>query len=491
MAVVQRSDPRNIHSEVEAMATYYVDSNATGLNSGTSWTDAWTSIQSSDGSATTGGDVVLVASDHDEQVTGNIYAQYSGGVANNPVQVISTNKSTGAYEKGASLRAINGNYDIFLDGNVRVQGLICSPTRYNYLANNITYAVNEYEDCDFQIDSTSGAGNRRMYIGSNNSYNSVKFRNCKFDFTYASSSSQFALHMHRDVSPVRFESCEFVGHSTMTSIFNTAGGNGHHSLLKFSGCKFTTTNSSTKLASISAEYRGEYILDGCEIPSQWATSCLNTTAKRSEFNVEIYNSFYGTLTNPAVPVFLKESHYGKVMGNTSVYRSSGASDGTTNYSLELATNSDAQEINNPVCTNQISKYVEAGSQTITLYLASSASLSNDDFWVEVYSPSEESSATARSKYRSTCCQRLATPAALTSDTSSWTGSGVGTVQKVEVAIAPTVAGTVTVSAFLAKPSTTVYVDPKISTDGSQKGFNGVIVDGEKTQTTAPAFHPLG
>ena len=131
----------------------------------------------------------------------------------------------------------------------------------------------------------------------------------------------------------------------------------------------------------------------------------------------------------------------------------------------------------------ITRHVEAASQTITLYLASSSTLNDDDFWIEVESPSELSTATTQSKLRTTLGSITSTPTALTSDTSTWTGTGVGTAQKIEVPISPTIAGTVTVRCYLAKPSTTVYVDPKLSGTGYQRVYNGVLVDDNETITT--------
>jgi hypothetical protein len=157
----------------------------------------------------------------------------------------------------------------------------------------------------------------------------------------------------------------------------------------------------------------------------------------------------------------------------------------------LVSNSNAKEFTQALEVNDIVCEVESGSQTITVYVAGSASLNNDDFWIEVDSPSEEVSPTAQGKFRTTKPEPLATPTALTSDTSStWNGTGVGTKQKIEVAISPTIAGTVTVRCYLAKPSTTVYVDPKISTTGNQRVFNGVLVDGDAGGGGGATVHPL-
>lgn len=458
------------------MATYYVDSNAVGFDDGSSWSDAWTSIESSDGTATTAGDIVLVASDHDEQKAGSINAYFTGGALNNPIQVISTNKLTGDYEKGASLRNITGSYDIYFSGNFRIYGIVAS-TRRNLYTTQTTGTICEFDDCDLQIDSTATASNRGIYIGANNLYTSAVFRRCKFDVSNASSSNH-GIFLQRDITPLLFINCEFVASSAMSSIIK-GGSTAFEGLAVFKSSKFSVVSGSATLVRVQSNYSGKFLLEGCEVPSAWSTACVDDTNKNREFSAELYNCAAGTLSAPALPVFLKESYYGKVKASSSVYRSSGASDGTTDYSFELETNADAKTGNSAVSTNEIARWVDSGSQTITVHVASANFVFNNEFWIEVESPSEAASPTSQSKFRTTKPDPLVTGTTLTSDSAStWTGSGVGTKQKIEVAISPTIAGPVKVRCYSSKPSTTVYVDPKISTDGNQRAFNDVLVDGD-------------
>jgi len=453
------------------MATYYVDSNATGLNSGTSWTDAWTNLSSS--IIASSGDTVLVASDHNE-VTDSATYRYATGSIQAPVCITSVNKATGAYTKGAAVRQSNAAGDIILDGNAKFSGLELTAPR------NFTFAQNETTkcfDCDFIRTSNANAS---FGFGSNNSESAVYFESCLFDSSVTPSTRLFGFS--RDFQSINFRNCSFVTNNETTfHIF----GNFTSGTINFFDCDLS------QVPAISGDYRAAYTLNAtrCSIPSAWS---LMATAL-SPFQINLFDCDSGTITAGSYGV-RQRSTYGSVDRVNTHYRSSGANDGTTDYSLKLTTDSTARENAAWVRSIPIVKTVESGSNTITVYVASNATLNDDDFWIEVSSPSEESSATARGKFRSTQALPNATPSALSTDSSSWTGSGVGTVQKVDVAINPTISGTVAVAFCLAKPSTTVYVDPKISTDGNQRVFNGVLVDGDAAASggggSVSAIHPL-
>ena len=281
-------------------------------------------------------------------------------------------------------------------------------------------------------------------------HGNIHIRNC----TFASTSARVGggrgnvMFMNDDSPKVTIEDCDFSAETATTNLF---GGLTMSSRFTLRRCKLQTGYSIGTLNAFS-----QVSLEACESSN---------------------------LSNASINAILADP-YGVSESVSSVYRSSGASDGITDYSFKFTSNSNALESYLPISSFSFAKYVNAGSQTITVYLAGGASLNDDDFWIEVQSPSEETSPTAQGKFRTTKPDPLATPAALTSDTSSWTGSGVGTKQKIEVAISPTIAGTVTVRCYLAKPSTTVYVDPKISTDGNQRVFNGVLVNDDVVTSSA-------
>jgi len=228
----------------------------------------------------------------------------------------------------------------------------------------------------------------------------------------------------------------------------------------------------------SATYKGQTLFQCCKVHASLAQT--SPTYRYSRVRFEGCDD--GTITVPPLGIHKDYQENGTISSTTVVYRTDGADDGeqANAYSWEMAADASALELYSCLDSSPITTWVEAGAQDITIYVASGGTLNDDDFWIEVESPNETASpnTTAMGQTNTTRAGFRDTPTALTTDSSStWNGSGVGTKQEVTVSITPAVAGPVTVRCFLAKPSTTVYVDPKISTDGNQRLFEGVQVDG--------------
>ena len=455
------------------MATYYVDSNATGLNDGSSWTDAWTSIASATVAAA--GDFILVSHTHSETPS-YPWPLFHNGTINNPIKLISTNSSTGQYAYGANLSS--GSVASF-GGNIYCKGFDFSTLIY---------------DLGFGGNSSLPRGDIAV------------FESCYFGFNRGSSDINFSIGSYQSL--VKFVNCEI--YSSGTGNVKLSDSSFWSGVFEFSACVFNVANAYINTAQYS-EPSKPHVFDNCDLTNfsymfqngnsqrEVVVQDCKLNASFTAFNVtphdetlKVFSSSSAALTGEADGAHLIASSRGEVTTSKTEYRSSGA-ESDVNYSWKLASSSSCVEGYTTLESIPICKAVDSGSQTITVYIAGGASLNDDDFWIEVDSPSEEVSLTAQGKFRTTKPDPLATPTALTSDTSStWNGSGVGTKQKIEVAISPTIAGTVTVRCYLAKPSTTVYVDPKISTTGNQRVFNGVLVDGEAAPSSGggATVHPL-
>lgn len=419
------------------MATKFVYSAAAGTNDGSSWVNAWTSAASSNGVAA--GDIVKVEYRHTETaLAANI--NWSNGTAKNPVRVISCD---------------SGNSDALrVGGNIGwgttakgPQGAIYSyGINWSQSGNALdlvpgTDLFQTHESGTFTVTGATG-----ITIGG--SRGGLRFLNQNVDFsgasnasvvmsgpdihwlggTYTCRSTQTNLFT---VGPMRCVGVTFSG--TVTNISGLSGGGWANTRTVFERCVGPTFTNLPTMADMVTE--GFFDLNGT-----------------------------GTITVAALPPAYFQTAFGQLSPDLTRYRTGGAADGSqaNAYSWAMVSNANAGVLTTPLISPPVTRWVSAGAQTVTLYVASGGSLNNDDIWVEVVSPSEAGSATALPKINSARCAPLAANAALTTDgTSTWTGTGVGTKQKIAVSITPTIPGPVSVRFCLAKTSGTVYVDPRM------------------------------
>lgn len=164
--------------------------------------------------------------------------------------------------------------------------------------------------------------------------------------------------------------------------------------------------------------------------------------------------------------FYEQSYEGVVEDNTSIYRTGGATDGTTALSAKMV--SSAGCVDNLIALESIPIHGWTSSTTEKTFTVegvwdSATNIQNDEIWVELEYPADNSSglgAIAKDK-----CAILGTPADQTASTETWTGTGGFSNEnkfKLSVTVTPGKAGPITARVYLAKASTTVYIDPKIT-----------------------------
>lgn len=427
------------------MATIYVSDNAAGANNGTSWVDAYTSLDNAGVDGAEAGSTIYVDSTHNENPESSTTFNFTGGTLQEPINLISVNTGDNSYIRGAYFQADSaGNADLDIGGFVRWWGFDLESPDMAELDHSSSHAHQYYEDCDLDMgdDTTFPA----RVIFKDTTFN-IADANAEGAFTFVEST--YAL----------FQNCSIV-HSSNTLI-RDAG----NSTIIFEGCNLAgSTDNLTN--GISASGNQEYIFRGCEMKAGWQPLAGGTISGPGA-SILVENCATGNITVPALGLNYYGDYYGDISGTLDTYRTNGANDGEqpNAYSWRMQCSTGSVEFSDPLRSPPIVAWTN-GSSAITakLYVAANRTLQNDEFWIEFIGPDEAVTGTARAYVTGTRMSNIQnTPANLTTDASStWNGAGVSTQHEVSITYTPTIAGVISVRACLANATgLTAYVDPKL------------------------------
>lgn len=424
------------------MATKYVWSGASGSNDGSSWANAWTSLASSNGVAA--GDVVKVHKTHSQTTLTNTIA-WSNGTISNPVRIVCVDKdNSDAVTTGAIVQWSTSNRGP--SGNIIASGITFTNSSNILLITIPTDGIMHLEDCSLKVLGGTG-------FSFSQTRGTAVFRNVTLD---SSGASAAGVGMFSFPSRLEWIGGEYILRSPQTRAFNSAT---FPAMCDISSVTFTGTV--TDIFSFGANSSGEARLRNCLLPSY--TNVVASEGDGSTWMVILDCCQPGTLTTASLSPTSILRRGGSVTTSLSRYRNGGAEDMSQSnpYSWEVVSTAKAA-FSSPFSLPPIVRWVESGPQVVSVYVASGSTLTDAELWAEVVSPSEAVSADSLGQVNLTRCQTHGTPATLTTDgTSVWNGTGVGTKQKIDVSINPTIPGPVVLRLYFAKASTTIYVDPQL------------------------------
>lgn len=413
--------------------TIYVDSNAAGANDGTSWTDAYTTLQAAD-SVASAGELVLVEYRHTEGASGSFTIDFSSATTTSPVRCVSVDKdNSDAYRRGGTVNTTSGN--LSLRGQAIFEGLDLEATAST--GDIFLYDDPHFYDCNFNCgDNLSFAGSDSHFtlVGCTIDAEefvtvfrmNIRFVGCTINLTKTSGSHWQSVSTN---SVVSFESCDFSGcNAGQTSLFSGWLVNTHFT---FRDCRLSTAGLPTD--AVVSDGMPTCLIERCEV---------GTVSGEVEGLSKLHVAGSGT-----------------VESNTTVVRTGGAADGSNSYSWKMTGASTLTGTPfRALATPPIALHVDSGASSLTVYLAGDASLNDDDVWIEVQSPNEGATIYSLARFQSTYDYA---GASLTTDSgSTWSGSPAAEY-KIDFSIDPDLSGPAFVRVFLAKASATVYVDPQI------------------------------
>ena len=423
------------------MADVALDPTATGAADGTSWTDAYTTLQAALTGAGAGGKVFSRNSNgaNAETYTGNsAQTLTSPGTKTAPTEVYGVLNATTAFPPTSSdlvadkddsdlaqfLNFSGGAADIDTFGYAYVYG-------YNIKAGGDIQRLNTDGTWIFEEGEIEWGGGNTLarYIRAGQS--AATAYAAKFIFN----SCRFA-----NISTADRFNTQRSGHIECNNCVTTGAGSSGDLCLVEAGSILWDDSDLSSLISVTSVFTAGQgpstgIITHCKMWSGWAL--VGSGVLGAEFYEAVQCDDAADHANPIIAYRCAQEH-GVVVEETTIVRSGGTGDGTTNFSYKITPDaSSPTEGLVPLYSPWLPVRVITTDTQIEVYVHNTGSdKDNGEVWLETRSPNETAAASnAMRKVQSTRVGLLATPATLTDDATTWNATADFS-QKVSVTIAP-------------------------------------------------------
>lgn len=437
------------------MADLFVKNTGSNTAPYSDWATAATTLATAMAAAAAG-DTVYVASTHTESQATAMSLTNNGTLAA-PVRILSVTEATPptTVTPGASITTTAGGSfslpaSFIVDGVYLDIGTATSSAAIN-LATSVTANHNlVVRNARWRLNSSNSTNRIQTGSASSNAVGvKALFENCVFRFTHPSAS------LSSNGGENRYIGCSIEsGGAATTTIYRAQTGN-QKSQAFFDGCDFTNAATTVTLANTLGS-GASATFKNCKLPASWTGTLASGLSAGAR--VSMYNCDSGD-TNYRMQI---AEYHGDIYSDTAIYRTGGASDGTTPLSWRMVTNANAVKDALVLMSDEIVVWNDTtgSARTLTIEIAQEGgtALKDDEIWVEVQYLGAANTLGSIVNDRKT--NLLAAGVDQTTSTVAWTGFTSPTKQKLSVTFTPGKAGPIYARVYLAKPSTTVYVCPK-------------------------------
>lgn len=449
----------------------------------TEWSNAYQNISACLTAIVGGveGDIIYVA--HDHNYTGYIAATtWSVG---NVIHIISIdrNNTTTAIPLEGALEGTNGNFlisvsstttsgaglSLYMYGITLRPGTGTSSGSTNIVLNSssTTAGIMVFERCLLWINSTNGSPTISVGSGDVGGVpHKTVLKNCRFKFGNSAQKLLIACH------PVVLNGCSIDASSSLpAAALHQSTGRGM-ATLHVSACDFSLATALFNLANDNNPLEAKII--NCIVPST-----LTTGAHPGAGSIVLELNACGTSTDDHNYQYFYIEGSGQILHNTGIYLTSGAATFTDTggsaipVSLNTVSSSTASRVS-PLYGPWFNVFVSAiGSKTFSIKLAydNSTALQDVNCWLELEymgntaHPGTTNVVNAPVVSGTNSIDILATGTNLTNTNEAWSGTS-GWANKNTATLSKTVTinqiGWARARVCLAKPSTTIYVDPQLT-----------------------------
>jgi len=395
------------------------------------------------------GGIVYVASEHSQTQATALTISSANGTVASPVTIISVDKDNsdtylpmvddvapGKIETTGNNSITMSGLDIyiglkFISGDDILQATVAGTMLWCY---NCFFSIADYlligssgydsvtywEDCDYEQVTAGG-------ISGNNSYRFI-WKRGTFSFNGGSISNYLITPNSSRPSSILFEDVDI-----------------------------QDLDGDDALVNIGMDALTNIMFKRCKVPAAMGgliTGAITGPGVSAKFH---------SVSSSNIIYQLQENYFeGQINEDTATYYQA-TYDGTNEYSIKMVSSANAKEWTRPL-RFKLAEIWCAANPTLTVELnTDNVVLQNDEFWIEIEYPDSTTGALGGLDQTSRSATITTTPANLTTSAVAWTEAfGTEKPQKIEETISGGQAGVHTVWACLGKPSTTVYVCPKIT-----------------------------
>lgn len=451
------------------MADKFVWSGATGANDGSKWEDAYTSLMRDWGAEagfTPATDFVYVRDSHAEStgavltITGSAAEGTTARVRVICVVGADTGTDPGNLSTTASVTTTSTN-DINIDEGIYIYGVDF------FSSDDIIVCLTVGSDHDIHLEAcrlelAGGDAGDQIVVGT-----STTSRTCKVVWTNVDVDFDNAGQV------IKPQAVDFVweggGAGFDVNRFFLPVTASQTLIARIRGVDFSVGASSTLiLSTVAASQWARFIFSRCLFAT--GMSIVGDNIDVPGLRVEAYHCQIGTDADPAYQMEINDSR-GKIITDTSRYRTGGASDGErTNpisWDFDTTVGSVRGYPGHALESPPITIWSDGDGSTPHTYriaIASDATINDDELWMTVEGPNDAATDSLAVFNTTRVLPRTAAAAHTTDSGSTWTGTGVGTKQYMQVTYTPDKPGPVTIRLHMAKASDNIYIDPKIQID---------------------------
>jgi len=419
--------------------------------------------------ATATGDVVKVHSAHNGSYanTGS-FSITCGSTITNIKKVISVDKDAADALTAGAVETYTGTgaYTVTLDGSL-----------YSY---GVTYAnANIASSGAFKLDTTRGivilesnggtvidltsASTQRLVITNDST---LRIINGDFKAGNIGSYIMGGSTLNPGIGYLEWFGGAVVNTVGATALFARGTTAGYHLVLDIRDVDFTGVGlgaTATALLDLDGAAGLDAILTRCKLPTDAGFTVTVGTVATTDPSVH-YKLHHCSGANNTYD-FYEETSFGTSQDEITIVRTSGAVHGATAISYKLISKSTSQDNYIAHPSPPIESYTASATEktfTVEGVYDSLTNLQNDEVWMTFEYPANGTDGLGA--VATTKCAILGTPADLATSSVAWTTTGITNVNKFKfaVTVTPGKAGPITARIYVAKPSTTIYIDPVIT-----------------------------